>query len=82
MTGFSTYLTLPHKDLEMPIIKIDDKDYELDQLSDDAKAQLASLQFVDSELQRLNAQSAVLQTARMAYSKALNDALPARPVLN
>ena len=57
-------------------IKIDGKDYDLDDLSEEAKAQLASLQFVDSELQRLNAQSAVLQTARVAYSKALNDALP------
>ena len=36
----------------MPIIKIDDKDYELDSLTDEAKAQLASLQFVDAELQR------------------------------
>ena len=61
----------------MPTIKIDDKDYDFDQLSDNAKAQLASLQFVDAELQRLNAQTAVLQTARMAYAKALNDALPA-----
>jgi len=66
----------------MPIIKIDDQDYDLDQLSDAAKAQLASLQFVDSELQRLSAQAAVLQTARMAYSKALAEALPAKPVLN
>lgn len=39
----------------MPTIKIDDKDYDLDQLSEEAKAQLASLQFVDAELQRLNA---------------------------
>ena len=61
----------------MPIIKIDDKDYDFDQLSDNAKAQLASLQFVDAELQRLNAQTAVLQTARMAYAKALSEALPA-----
>ena len=60
----------------MPIIKIDDKDYDLDTLSDDAKAQLQSLQFVDSELQRLTAQTAVLQTARIAYSKALQQALP------
>ncbi len=60
----------------MPNINIDGKDYDLDQLSAEAKSQLASLQFVDNELQRLNAQSAVLQTARMAYSKALNDALP------
>ena len=61
----------------MPIIKIDDKDYDLDQLSDAAKAQLANLQFVDAELQRLNAQAAVLQTARMAYGKALSEALAA-----
>ena len=66
----------------MPIIKIDEKDYELDNLSVDAKAQLASLQFVDSELQRLNAQTAVLQTARMAYSKALNEALAENQTIN
>ena len=60
----------------MPTIKIDNKDYELDSLSDEAKAQLVMLQFVDAELQRLTAQTAILQTARMAYSKALNEALP------
>lgn len=59
----------------MPIIKIDDKDYELDSLSDDAKAQLAMVQFVDAELQKVNAQSTVLQTARMAYAKALSESL-------
>ena len=66
----------------MPIIKIDDKDYELDTLSDEAKAQLTSIQFVDAELQRLNAQTAVLQTARMAYAKALNETLAATATLN
>jgi hypothetical protein len=66
----------------MPIIKIDNKDYELDSLSIEAKAQLASLQFVDSELKRLSAQIAVLQTARVAYSKALNEALAASQTLN
>ena len=66
----------------MPIIKIDEKDYELDTLSDDCKAQLTSIQFVDAELQRLNAQTAVLQTARMAYAKALNEALAASTTLN
>ncbi len=60
----------------MTTIKIDDKDYELETLSDEARAQLTSLQFVDQELQRLNAQAAVLQTARLAYAKALTDALP------
>ena len=61
----------------MHIITIDDKEYDLDKLSEDAKAQLASLQFVDAELQRLTARIAVLQTARNAYSKALNEALEA-----
>ena len=60
----------------MPTIKIDNCDYDLDILSDDARAQLQSLQFVDAELARLQAQAAVLQTARMAYAKALNEALP------
>lgn len=60
----------------MPKIKIDDKDYDLDTLSAEAKAQIASLQFVDAELQRLNAQMAVLQTARIAYANALGDLLP------
>ena len=60
----------------MPHITIDNQDYDLDTLSDEAKAQLQSLQFVDAELARLQAQTAVLQTARMAYAKALNEALP------
>ncbi|MDP3875504.1 MAG: DUF6447 family protein [Methylobacter sp.] len=60
----------------MTTIKIDNKDYELESLSDEARAQLANVQFVDQELQRLNAQAAVLQTARLAYAKALTDALP------
>jgi len=63
----------------MPQITIDNKDYDLDTLSDEAKAQLTSLQFVDGELQRLKAQTAVLQTARMAYAKALQASLPVLP---
>ena len=59
----------------MANIKIDDKDYDFDTLSDEAKNQLVSLQFVDAELQRLNAQAAVLQTARVAYANALKSAL-------
>ena len=60
----------------MATITIDDKQYELESLSDEAKAQLASIQFVDSELTRLQARAAALQTARMAYAKALQAALP------
>ena len=64
----------------MPTIKIDDKDYDLDKLSKEAKAQLVSLQFCDQELARLQAQAAAYQTARMAYAKALQAALPTATV--
>ena len=60
----------------MAKITIDNVDYDTDKLSDDAKAQLVSIQFVDQELARLQAQAAALQTARMAYANALKDELP------
>jgi hypothetical protein len=57
------------------MINIDNQEYDFDTLSPEAKQQLLSLQFVDAELQRLNAQIAVMQTARVAYAKALKGAL-------
>ncbi len=64
----------------MTTINIDNIEYDTDKLSDDAKAQLVSLQFCDQELQRLQAQSAAYQTARIAYAKALQAALPTAPL--
>ena len=61
----------------MANIKIDGKDYDFDKLSDDTKSQLAALQFVDAELTRLSSQNAAMQTARLAYAKALKDGLAA-----
>lgn len=60
----------------MPMITIDERQYELDLLSSTTKEQLASLQFVDAEIQKIQARLAVYQTARMAYSNALKAALP------
>ncbi len=60
----------------MPTIKIDNVDYDTDKLSDAAKAQLISMQFCDQELARLQAQAAAYQTARMAYARAMKEALP------
>ncbi len=59
----------------MTTIRIDDREYEFESLPAEAKAQLESIRFVDAELQRLGAQTAVLQTARLAYSKALQQSL-------
>ncbi|MEY4299057.1 MAG: hypothetical protein RIR25_293 [Verrucomicrobiota bacterium] len=66
--------------IDMSTITIDNQEYDLDSLSDDAKSQLQMLQFSDQEISRLNAQLAIVQTARMAYSKALMAALPAVPM--
>ena len=57
-------------------ITINDKEYNLDDLSDNAKAQLGSLQLSDQEIIRLQQQLAIAQTARNAYAKALNEELP------
>jgi len=59
----------------MTKITIDNKDYEIESLSEDARAQLASLQYMDTELVRLQAQLAAMQTARNAYASALNGLL-------
>lgn len=52
-------------------ITIDDVEYKLGDLSEEAKAQLANLQFVDEQLQQLNNEWAVADTARMGYLNAL-----------
>lgn len=60
----------------MQIITIDGKDYDTDHLSEEAKSQLANVQLTDQEIQRLQFQLAIAQTARNAYAQALNAALP------
>lgn len=64
----------------MSSITIDNKEYDVDALSNEAKAQLVSIQYVDQELARLQAQTAAFQTARIAYTKALKEALALVPV--
>ncbi len=57
----------------MPNITIDGKEYNLDDLSDSAKEQLSSLQFVNSEIKRLGNTLAIHKTAAAAYSSALKN---------
>tara|TARA_Y100001968_G_C18778474_1_gene445550 strand:+ start:210 stop:392 length:183 start_codon:yes stop_codon:yes gene_type:complete len=59
----------------MATIKINGKDYDSDNLPEDAKKQLASLIYVQNELKRLEAQIAAFKTAEMAYGKALENAI-------
>jgi len=66
------------KNAEVPMIKINDVDYKLDDLSGGAKAQLQGIQVAEAEVKRLNIQIALAQTARNAYMQALQAALPAQ----
>ena len=52
-------------------ITIDEVEYNLSDLSDNAKAQLANIQFVDAQIQQLNNEWAVADTARIGYTNAL-----------
>jgi len=51
---------------------INDKEYDLNDLSDTAKSQIVNIQVVDGEIARLKQQLAIMQTARNAYGKALD----------
>lgn len=59
----------------MSTITIDGIEYDTEFLSDSAKAQVSSLQFVNAELQRLEAQIAVYRTAEAGYAQALKQEL-------
>ena len=59
----------------MDKIKIDGKEYALNDLSDQAKNQLQAIRFTETEIQRLQALLAVTQTARASYAKALAESL-------
>ena len=59
----------------MNIITIDGIEYDLTTLSPDAVAHIQSVQFVDSEIMRLQAMIAALQTSRVAYANALKGLL-------
>ena len=56
-------------------LTIDGVEYDMDTLSEEAKAQIVSIQFVDAELARLNAQAAAYQTARIGYANELKKQL-------
>ena len=55
----------------MPKITIDDKEYDTEDMSQEALAQVQSIQYVENELVRVGMQTAALQTAKNAYVRAL-----------
>ena len=55
----------------MPKITIDGIEYNTEDLSDNGKAQLASLQFLDVQMNKIQSEISVYQTARNAYAENL-----------
>ena len=59
-------------------ITIDGTEYLLDSLSDEAKTQLANIRFVDAQIEQLNNEWAVSDTARIGYTNALKSQIKAK----
>lgn len=51
----------------MPKFKLDDIEYNSEDLSENGKAQLASLQFLEVQMNKLKSELAVYETAKIAY---------------
>ena len=55
----------------MPKITIDKVEYNTEDLSENGKAQLASLQFLEAQMNKIKAEISVYKTARNSYIAAL-----------
>lgn len=51
----------------MPKITLDDIEYNSEDMTENAKAQLVSLQFTDAQIRKLRQEIAISETARQAY---------------
>jgi hypothetical protein len=61
----------------MPKITVDGIEYNTEDLTENGKAQLASLQFLEAQMNKLKSEIAVYQTARNSYVTALKAELEA-----
>ena len=59
----------------MPTITVDGIEYNTEDLSESGKAQLASLQFLEAQMNKVNSEIAVYKTARVSYVTALKNEL-------
>jgi len=61
---------------DQPKVTIDGKEYLISDLSDQAKAELGSMNVVDQKIANLEQEIAIMTTARNAYARALGAVLP------
>lgn len=57
--------------------KLEDKEYDVENLSDQAKATLASLQFTTTRMQELNNMQALLRRAKISYMETIKQEMVA-----
>ena len=57
------------------IMTVDNFEYKISEMSDPAKAQLSNIQFVNQQIQQLQNEWAVADTARLGYQAALRGEL-------
>jgi len=57
---------------EAKTITINNKEYNIDDLSAEARSYIAQIHLIDSKVSPLKAELAILQTARDTYSNSLN----------
>ena len=63
---------------EEPSIAVNGVQYLVAELSDEARSQFVNVQATEAEINRLQVQLAIVQTARNAYQQALIAALPVK----
>ena len=57
------------------LITVDEVEYNINEMSDAAKAQLSNIQFVDHQVRQLQNEWAISDTARLGYQAALKGEL-------
>lgn len=55
----------------MPLIKINDKTYDTDNMPAELRQLITNIQAVDTEIARMRAKISIYETARAAYNAAL-----------
>ncbi len=63
---------------EEPSLTFNGVQYLIDDLSEESKSKLVNVQAAEAELNRLQVQLAIVQTARNAYQQALIASLPVK----
>ena len=66
---------MPSAETDGASVTVDDKKYKVEDMSDQAKAQLSNIQFVDGQIQQLRNEWAISDTARLGYTAALKGEL-------